>query len=139
MFVANYEEPNSGYRNQGRQWVDLEESLAGGSGAPLQGATGNLTANTTVELDVTEAAPGAPATLVLGFDLLLVPFAGGTLVPTPNILVARFTDAAGATEIRSNVPDGIPPMLDLYFQWWVQDAGAPEGLAATNALRVTTP
>ena len=35
--------------------------------------------------------------------------------------------------------DGIPGDLGLYWQLWMQDAGAPAGWAATNGLESTTP
>ena len=89
------------------------------------------------------AAPNAPAFFALGYADLSAPFLGGTLVPDvvtpPGKFLSFVTNAAGALTLGSTWPTGLPAGIDVYLQAWVQDAGAPFGYAASNALRATTP
>ena len=77
------------------------------------------------------------ATLVAGLSALQAPFKGGTLVPAPDVLLPLATDAAGALGLPFTWPQGVPAGIELYVQFWVQDASASHGLAASNALRGT--
>ena len=139
ILVSNNPAANLAYLNRGRQWQDLGEALGGVSGEPRLGASGNRTANKPVTLSVANANASSQATLVFGFNLLLAPFLGGTLVPTPDIVVPMMSNGNGEVEVTGVVPDGIPAMLDFYFQWWIEDGAAPSGLSATNGLRARTP
>ena len=93
-----------------------------------------------VGLRATGAAPSAPATLVIGFGASPTPFAGGLLVPTPDVLVTGLaTDADGTLELSAPWPPGLPADTTLVFQLWCIDAGAPTGFSSTIALEATTP
>ena len=45
----------------------------------------------------------------------------------------------GSLLLQTALPAQLPPGLQLWMQLWVPDAGAPQGLAATNALRLVLP
>ena len=77
---------------------------------------------------------------MLGVILLSLPFLGGVLVPTPDIVVAGLVIGPGGDlSLSTTWPAGVPSNLALHVQFWIQDAAAPFGFAATNGVRLTTP
>ncbi len=120
-------------------WRDLGFGLAGAGGEPVLEAHGAVQIGSTVTLAVTSAAPASPAAFVLGVQQLNLPFLGGTLVPSPDAGVPFATDAAGAASARLPVPVAVATGATFYAQAWILDAGAPAGLAATNAMAHVTP
>jgi hypothetical protein len=76
----------------------LGGGLAGVWGIPplLQGG-GELTADTPLSMTMLKGGANKPVTLIVGFAELNAPFKGGTLVPTPDVLIAglAFTDSFG--------------------------------------------
>jgi len=120
-------------------WCDLDGAL-GGADLPRLLWSGALLADTPVGLTLVDAAPGAPATLVLGATTLSVPFKGGVLVPTPALLVGGLvTDAGGALTLATLWPAGVPGGATLVAQAWIVDPAAPAGLAASNAVLAVAP
>lgn len=121
-------------------WKDLGSALAGGAGTPHLTGAGTLLAGDDITLSLTDAAPSAPTTLVVGLSELSAPFKGGLLVPSPDILISGLTtDAAGQLDLSSTWPTGLPPEVAIVLQHWITDALAPAGLAASNGLRALTP
>jgi hypothetical protein len=120
-------------------WTDLGFAKAGTNGVPHLAGSGALTAGSANALLLSDAAPSTPSTLVLGLAMLGAPFRDGTLVPMPQFLVPLATDAAGSATLPFAWPAGVPPGTVLYFQDWIQDAGASYGLSASNGLMATTP
>lgn len=121
-------------------WVDLGFGLAGVSGVPTLIGTGSLQAGTTATLLLADAAPTAPAALIIGATPSFVPFLGGVLVPSPNlVLVGLLTDATGALTLAGTWPPAIPTGTTIYFQMWIQDAAAVFGTAASNGLELVAP
>ena len=120
-------------------WTDLGAGLAGALGTPALSGSGPATPGANLRLELAGAAPGATAFLVAGLGALDLPFFGGTLVPTTDLVLAHPTGPAGATELLLTWPDLVPAGLELRFQTWILDAGGPQGLAATNALLATQP
>jgi len=120
-------------------WASLPGGIPG-SGAPLalQGS-GPLTAGSAAELRLSGGGAFALSTLVIGFSELSLPFKGGLLVPSPDLLIALPLDASGALQLQTSWPAGAPPATALYWQGWMPDAGAPLGLAASNGVRTLTP
>jgi hypothetical protein len=91
-------------------------------------------------LALTGALPASAVHLVVGVAVAELPFKGGVLVPTPDLVLSGLpTDAAGSFTLQTDWPAGAPSGLVLLFQSWVQDAGGPQGFAATNALAATVP
>jgi hypothetical protein len=121
-------------------WVDLGDALAGAGGEPMLAGSGTLAAGSPVELQLTGAAPLAPAVLVVGFSVLDAPFKGGVLVPSPDALVAGLvTGPTGALLLAGTWPAGVPSGTALVFQEWIQDVVGPQGWSASNALQAFAP
>ena len=56
-----------------------------------------------------------------------------------HILAPIPAGAGGAWTLPVAWPSGLPCALSGWLQVWFADAGAPQGFAATNGLRGTTP
>ena len=115
-------------------WTGLASGLAGSSGVPLLVGTGPLSPSSGNQLDLTSANSSSAATLVFGLSQLNAPFKGGTLVPTPLLLVPLATNPSGALSLPFTWPSNVPPGMALYFQFWINDAGGVAGFAASNGL-----
>ncbi|MBL8843207.1 MAG: CRTAC1 family protein [Planctomycetes bacterium] len=121
-------------------WADLGESLAGTNGAPLLTMSGDMRPLTFITADVTGALPNAPAWIVVGLTPTCIPFAGGVLVPAPDIVLSGlFSDGNGAFSFSDCIASDVPAGESFFIQAIVLDPGAPEGLAMTNAVSGTTP
>ncbi|MHC5209295.1 MAG: FG-GAP-like repeat-containing protein [Planctomycetota bacterium] len=120
-------------------WVDLGAGLAGAGGEPLLDGSGPLTPGSTVELDLSGALAGAPATLVAGVSSLFLGFKGGTLVPSPDALVPLAVSGAGGINLSGTWPGALPSGTQLLLQYWVVDASGPVGYSASNAVRGDVP
>ena len=119
---------------------DLGDGLAGTQGVPVLEGDGTLLPADPVSLALSHALAFAPATLVVGFSEVGAPLKGGVLVPSPDMLVTGFvTDGSGSLTLNAAWPTGVPPGFSVWLQQWIVDAGAPQGLAASNGLRATTP
>ncbi|MBM5813098.1 MAG: hypothetical protein FJ191_14265 [Gammaproteobacteria bacterium] len=118
-------------------WTDLGSAKPGSAGVPQLVGTGPLTAGSANALALNAAAPGAPATLVAGLGTLGAPFKGGTLVPSPLILIPFIASGAGAVTLPFAWPAGVPAGTQLFMQFWISDAGASFGLSASNAVAGT--
>jgi FG-GAP-like repeat len=121
-------------------WTSVGQGLAGSVGVPKLFGSGTLAAGTPVSLELTSAAPLAPAWLIVGVSKLASPFKGGTLVPSPDaVLGPLVTDAAGELSLQGTWPAGVPAGGATWLQAWVTDAAGPEGFAASHALRAVAP
>ncbi len=120
-------------------WTDLGSALPGSQGKPQLGATGALVPSNQVFLSLKRAHKLSTAILVLGNQNASVPFGGGTMVPSPDVISAPIpTGAAGAIEFSAVFPPAFAPGIDLYAQFWVADPTNASGLAASNAIKGTT-
>ncbi|MHC4845100.1 MAG: hypothetical protein ACYTCU_02960, partial [Planctomycetota bacterium] len=118
-------------------WTNLGAGLAGGAGEPLFWGEGPLSSGSLNTLYVQDADPSSPAALFVGFVQGAATFKGGTLVPVPWILqLGLSTSGTGTITLPFLMPPGLTG-IDLYMQVGVQDAGAPVGVALTNALEAT--
>jgi Tol biopolymer transport system component len=122
-------------------WTDLGFGLVGSGDAaiPLLSGHGHLAAGSTNHLQLSKAKPLAAATIVVGFAPLFAPFKGGTLVPHPTFVLTLFTNTAGKVSLTFVWPAGAPAGTGVYFQYWIQDQAGPQGFAASNGLKGTTP
>ncbi|MBI5849941.1 MAG: hypothetical protein HZB39_02715 [Planctomycetes bacterium] len=118
--------------------VDLGSGLAGSQGIPVHTASGSLVAGANTVLAVTGAPASAPLALVLGFTDPRLPLLGGTLVPATDIVVFGVADAQGRRSESFAWPAGLPGGSSYYTQFLVLDAGASQGVAFSNARRLTT-
>jgi len=119
-------------------WTDLGFPLAGTNGLPVAVGTGPLTSGSANQVDLANALGNASTTLVASIVNLSVPFKGGTLVPKPDFLIPLVTSGAGAVTLPFTWPAGIPAGTELFWQFWIQDPGGPNGFAASNALKSTS-
>jgi hypothetical protein len=121
-------------------WDDLAHALPGAAGAPRLTGLGSLLAGEPVTLKISDAKPFGSATLVIGAGPLFTPFKGGTLVPQVTLpLFGLPLDEFGHLAASGPWYGGLPPGTETFFQAWIPDAGGPQGFAATNALRATSP
>ena len=121
-------------------WTNLGLGLAGALGEPALSGAGTLVAGSPGFLRVLGALPSAPGALFVGFSALGAPFKGGTLVPTPNLVLNLTTSPGGSLLLPwSHWPAGLPGFSHIWFQAWIADPTAPAGAAASNALLATTP
>ena len=56
----------------------------------------------------------------------------------PSVMPRLISQQVARNLLRAFGPKG-QPFFDTYYQLWVQDAGAPLGFAASNAVQGTTP
>jgi hypothetical protein len=120
-------------------WADLGGSKDGSAGGPAGLAgSGQLDGVGVDGLHLYGAPPSETATLVFGLFALNAPFKGGTLVPDPFLLLSLSSDADGALDLPFLLPGSLPAGLPLYFQFWISDAAATFGFAASNGVRGTT-
>lgn len=121
-------------------WTPTDGALAGASGEPVLEGKGSATVGYPVALRGSNGMPFMPAWLFLGTSRIDAPLFGGTLVPTPTVVIGPFSlDANGGFEFGAPWPAGVPSGVGLWMQAWSVDAGGPQGFAATNGLKLTTP
>ena len=125
----------------GDPWSDLGQGLAGSGGQiPVLSGSGALLGNDLVTLSLNDAPPNAAAFLIAGFSNLSAPFKGGTLVPSPDVIVPGLsTDVGGALGFSFVWPLGIPANFEILYQYWIVSPSGPSGYFASNGLQSTTP
>jgi hypothetical protein len=124
-------------RGKPRGFDDLGAALAGARGLPVLRGWGPLTAGQTFAFDVGNALANSPAAYVLGVARADLPIFGGTLVPSPQIVIPAGVDGTGAARLTLPWPAFMARGAAVYAQAWVLDGAAVQGMAATNALRAT--
>jgi hypothetical protein len=120
-----------------RGFRDAGFGLPGAKGLPLLAGVGPLTPGRSFTLGVERARGGAPLALVFGSTRVDLPFAGGSLVPLPEVVIPLATDTDGKVSLDLPWPADLGPGTTYFVQGWVLDAAGPQGLAATNGLQVT--
>lgn len=121
-------------------WTAMPAGKPGVAGVPVLLGTGTLAAGSPVSLNVSHAAPLAPLTLVIGLSRVDLPFKGGLLVPSPDLLISGLvTNGSGALTLPATWPAGLPSGLSIWLQAWITDAAATKNLSATTSLRAFTP
>jgi hypothetical protein len=120
-------------------WTALGFGLPGAAGEPVLVGSGPQTAGQLVTLDLSHAAPSAPAMLFLSLSSTPAPFKGGTLVPVPvSLAMPLVTGAAGSLVLPLMWPAGVASGTNVWYQFAVQDAGAVKGVSLSNAVQSTT-
>jgi hypothetical protein len=115
-------------------WQGLNGGLAGTHGVPELSGTGMLQLGSPMGLALVRARESAPAALVIGLQAANLPFKGGTMVPSPQLLVSGLlVHADGSLHLGSTWP-ALPAGLKVVLQFWIVDPEGPVGLAASNAL-----
>ena len=120
-------------------WIDHGKALAPINGvAPELSGAGNLSANSTIQVTLTDAPPASLTWVVIGLDELCLPFGGGTLVPSPDRLLLMLTGPTGAFSPQTTWPAGVAAGLPVYLQAWIPSASGPLGYVASNGLEGIT-
>lgn len=121
-----------------KTWSNLGAGLAGASGAPELFGSGAGLGSSALRVQLQHAAPASPAFLAYSVERIDLPLFGGLLVPNITLgasgLLPLPTNAAGSAQLATSWPSGWPSGAQLYAQAWVLDAGAPQGVAASNAI-----
>lgn len=122
-------------RAGGPTWLDLGNGLGGS----VLAGTGATSGGQTVTLTLSGALANAPATLVTGSSTINAPFKGGVMVPNPDLILSGLTtDGSGGLAMSGTWPAFLIPGRTLNFQFWINDAGGPQGYTASNGLSGTT-
>jgi hypothetical protein len=129
------------FRNQPHcAWFDAGHALGGKDGDPKLVGHGNLDAGTNTTFDLTNAPPSAPLWAVFGISSACLPFAGGVIVPSLDVILGgQTTDANGLWSISGVWPDGVPGGTTFWCQTFSLDVDAPKGVAISNAVGGTSP
>jgi len=116
-------------------------ALPGMNGKPVLWAEGNFTANGTGTIHLQNALGSANALLFVGLVEGSAPFKGGVLKPVPFILNINIpVNPTGKIDLPYFIDPIIPSGTLIAFQYAIQDPGAINGVALSNALKgVTTP
>jgi len=122
------------------QWLNIGNGLAGTLGEPVLAGDGPLAANTPMSVTMSNGRPNAMMVLIAGFAEADLPFKGGTLVPSPDVLVPGLPTGPGGTlTLGATWPPGVPAGFAIYLQGWITDPAGPHGFAATNGLTGVAP
>ncbi len=119
-------------------WYDLGHALAGSTGTPVLSGSGALKAGTPVTISLTNAAQSSPTLFVVGLSQINVPFEGGIMVPSLDLITTIPTDANGSIVIPAVWPAAIPPNLSVYMQYWVLNSTSTAVNGASNGLRAVS-
>jgi hypothetical protein len=114
------------------RWRVLGNGLRGSTAPNLAGA-GTLAPGSTTRLSVRGGVPGGLAWFVAGLVELQLPLFGGVLHPSPDVVLPVSLDSGGALDFTFPWPSN--GAVDIWFQLFQLDTGAPFLLSATNALR----
>lgn len=102
---------------------------------PRLTGTGTLQPGTEVTLALAGAPSAATAWLVIGSQPSTAPFAGGVLVPHPDLVQPFATSPAGALSIRARWPVTLPDFHTFWLQAWLPHTDGPSGWIASGGLR----
>jgi hypothetical protein len=120
-------------------FIDLGEGVEGFAGIPINSGTGAMEGDDAVTIRLDEARPGSLTFLIIGFDRLDLPFAGGVMVPTIDVICTIYVQPDKSAELPGIWPDSLESGFELYFQWWTVDPFAIEGLSGSNGLMSRSP
>jgi hypothetical protein len=121
-------------------WTDIGRSLPGVSGSPLLVGNGSLLTGSSGSIDLSNAAPSAPALLFISLSSSPVPFKGGQLCAFPFVLtVAAATNGSGDLVLGwPSWPAGLSGQ-SLFFQYGISDGAAVANIALSNCLQGDVP
>jgi YVTN family beta-propeller protein len=121
-------------------WMDLGSALAGTHGFPSLSGCGTLAAGDPVTLTLANARESTNAWMIVGLGVLNAPLKGGTLVPTPDVILGPLpTGPLGQLVLSAPMAPGLPAGFAIHFQDWLVDPVGVQGYAASNGLRGITP
>lgn len=123
------------------EWVMLDGALPGSLGEPLLVASGDPVVGAPGDLELSSAAPGAPAFLFASLGSEPIPFRGGMLVAFPFVALIGPFGVSGTGDLMASHPawPALPPGTEVVFQWVIQDPAGPFGVALSNGIATTQP
>ena len=131
----------------GGPFTDVGGGLGLGSiDAPILTGAGEMTPGSEFRLTtaVFENISPAIGLVVFGSTQVDTPFAGGLLVPDPQVVLDgglfTFMNGYGLQALELNWPTGVASGTELFIQTWMLSPNlANESLLASNGLRVLVP
>jgi len=121
-------------------WHDLGHALAGEHGEPSLLAVSWAEPGTPGVLRLSGAQPLAAAVLFVSPVSTPAAFKGGLLVPVPPVLASPLvTSVSGEVELAWSAWPALGPGSTYFLHAAVADAGAPAGVALSNALQLVQP
>jgi hypothetical protein len=120
------------------QWLNLGQGLSGAAPSWLDGE-GVWGQGGRLDLLLSQAPANTNGIYVFGASALSLPLFGGTLVPSPDALLAYTTDPVGRAKLGYPVANAVPAGSQFWVQAWSVDASAPVLLGVSNALCCTAP
>lgn len=120
-------------------FTDVGFGKAGTYGDPVLSGTGDLTGGSTVGFNLTNALPSTLAFLVIGFGEQDLPFKGGVLVPSFNLMLTLGTDGSGNLSLSGTMQNGVPSGVEIFLQYLILDPGGVHGMSFSNGLQAITP
>jgi hypothetical protein len=108
----------------------------GGPGASrLTICGGDLSPGSSIDVELSGAAPLAPALIAVSHSLTPTALFGGTLVPVPiEIVILGQTNALGTWLLPQTIPGGVT--AEIFAQAGYVDAALPGGVGFSNAVRL---
>ncbi len=119
-------------------WCDLAGGVAGAAGLPTITGSGTINLAQPLQAAIRNYAAGSLGVLVIGGSTINAPIFGATLVPSPDI-TATLVGVGSEIVFGLNGIASLPAGTQLWLQAGFLDATAAGGLAASDAVRVTTP
>jgi hypothetical protein len=131
--------PNATYP-AGGPLLDRGHQLEHSTGWPILIASGSFAAGEPFAFDLFRVPFFKPIFPVMGFSVLEAPFKGGTMVPTPQIVVGSMpSGGSGELHLTGDWPLGMPSGSTIAVQFWFSASGTIAGFAASSGVRITTP
>lgn len=125
--------------NRRGPWDEHGHGLSGARGKPRQIGVGAPEAGASLGVLLHDAARLSPAFTVLGLSAALLPYRGGVMVPTPELVQGPLlTDGEGDLALVGGWPSP-PPGATLWIQVWILDPAGPWGWSASNGLSLRWP
>lgn len=122
------------------RFFDLHNGKQGSQGTPVLAGLGDLSPNSPVALTLDDGLPFGLSYLFVGFTPLWSPFKQGIMVPSPDIVLPPLRlDGTGSLVLPSTWPAGVPSGFETYWQFWMPDSAASQGVGASNGLLAVTP
>jgi hypothetical protein len=106
-------------------------------GRPLLIGSGTTAAGTPVEVRLASVITGRAGALVIGAGGQDLPLFGGVLVPFVFDAIPVVAGTASAT-YDARAIRGLPTGAEVFFQAWIVEPNAPEGVSASDAVSVIT-
>ncbi len=120
-------------------WTTLGGEIAGTNGPPTLTGCGYLLGGDPISLTVANGPSQGFAYFFGGFGFLNMPFLGGAMIPTPDVIRLFPLGFQGELGLGTTLPSGIPSGTTLFWQAWMPDMTAPFGYSATNGLASLVP